>query len=92
MKPFSSVLTFSLLHGVRFVTGGWETGLDGDLYGETPRPTSEPLVHRDDLSIGSVLMETSLGHERNITKRGLLTLNARQVDGPPCCSEVVLIK
>ena len=83
MRSFSSVLTSSLLCGVGFVIGGWETGLDGDLYGETPRPTGEPLLYRDDLKIGFVLMETGLGHSRNITELGLLTLHARQVDDPP---------
>ena len=78
MSPLSSVLTFSLFHSVGFVTGHWETGLDGDLYGEIPRPTNQPLLYRD-INHGAVLMETSLGHERNGTTRRNLALGARQV-------------
>ena len=78
MRPFSSVLIFSLLHSIRFVTGHWETGLDGNLYGEIPRPTNQPLLYRD-INHGAVLMETSLGRERNGTTRRGLALGARQV-------------
>ena len=78
MRPPSSVLTFSLLHGVGFVTGHWETGLDGDLYGEIPRPTNQPLLYRG-LNHGAVLMETGLGYPRNGTTRRDLALGARQV-------------
>ena len=82
MGSFCSVLTLSLLHSVGFVTGHWEIGLDGGLYGETPRPTNEPLLYRDDFKHGAVLMETSLGYQRNGTTRRDLALGARQVHGP----------
>ena len=78
MRPFSSVLAFSLLHSVGVVIGHWETGLDGDLYGEISRPTNQPLLYRD-LNHGAVLMETGLGYLRNGTTRRDLALGARQV-------------
>lgn len=88
MRSFSSALTFFLVHSIRivFVTGHWETGLDGDLYGEAPRPTNEPLLYRG-FNHGAVLMETNLGHQRNVTARRNLVLGARQV----CCPHEVQI-
>ena len=84
MGLFYFTLTASLLHSVRFVSGRWETGLDGDLYGEIPRPTNEPLLYRDEFKHGAVLMDTRLGYERNVTSRRNLSLSARQVcDHPP---------
>jgi len=83
MRLFFSLLTFSLLHSVRFVSARWETGLDGDLYGEIPRPTSEPLLYRDEFKSGAILMETKLGHPRNGTTQRDLALGARQVYDPP---------
>ena len=76
MRLCCSVLTFFLLHSAKFVSARWETGLDGDLYGEIPRPTSEPLLYRD---LGVILMETRLGGQRNGTTRKDTSLGARQV-------------
>jgi len=82
MRLFCSVLTFSLFQNVGFVSGRWETGLDGDLYGEVPRPTTEPLLYRDEFKHGAVLMETRLGSPRNGTTRRDLALGSRQVCDP----------
>ena len=79
MSLFSSLLTFSLLHSVLLVSGRWGTGLEGDLYGEIPRPTPDPLLYRDDFKHGSILMETRPGRERNGTARRDLTLGPRAV-------------
>lgn len=79
MRLFSFVLTSSILRSVRFVSGRWETGLDGDLYGEIPRPTGEPLLYRDEFKRGAVLMETRVGYQRNVTSRRDLSLSSRQV-------------
>ena len=76
MRPFSSLLTFSLLHSVLLVSGRWETG---DLDGDIPRPTPDPLLYRDDFKHGAILMETRPGRERNGTARRDLTLGPRQV-------------
>jgi len=82
MRTPSLVFTFSLLYGVRFVSGRWESGIDGDLYGEIPEPTPE-LLYRDGSKHGAVLMETNLGSPRNRTTRRDLKLGARQVYDPP---------
>ena len=64
---------------------GWgaETGLDGDFYGEIPRPTPtptpEPLLYRDEFKHGFILMETRLGYPSNVTSRRDLALGSRQV-------------
>ena len=79
MRLCCSVLTIFLLHSARFVSARWETGLDGELYGEIPRPTSEPLLYRDEFRYGAILMETRLGSQRNGTTRRDATLGARQV-------------
>ena len=76
MRLCCSVLTVFLLHSARFVSARWETGLDGDLYGEIPRPTSEPLLYRDE---GAILMETRLGGQRNGAMRRDTSLGAPQV-------------
>jgi len=81
MRPPSLVFTFSLLYGVRFVSGRWQSGIDGDLYGEIPEPTPE-LLYRDESKHGAILMETSLGSPRNGTTRRDLKLGARQVCDP----------
>ena len=83
MRLQFSILTLFLLHSARFVSARWETGLDGDLYGEIPRPTSEPLLYRDEFRHGAILMETQLGHERNGTTRRDTGLGSRQVGDPP---------
>jgi hypothetical protein len=77
MRLFFPLLTFSLLHSLGLVSG---RRLDGD--GETPRPTPEPLLYRDEFKHGAILMETSLGSPRNGTSRRDLALGARQVCDP----------
>ena len=80
MRLSSSVLTFSLIHSVGLASCRWEAGLDGDLDGEIdgeiPKPTPDPLLYQGGFRHGAVLMETSFGHERNCTTRGL-NLGAR---------------
>ena len=86
MRLSSSVLTFSLAHGVGLVSSRWEAGLygdlDGEIGGEVPKPMPDLILHRDEFKHRAVLMETSLGHEHNWT-RGGLTLGARAVCRPP---------
>ena len=79
MRLLYSALAFSLLYSVGSVSASWETGLDGDLYGEIPRPTSEPLVYRDEFGRRAILMETRPGSQRNETSRRHLGLDERQV-------------
>ena len=93
MRLQFSILTFFLLHSARLVSARWETGLDGDLYGEIPRPTSEPLLYRDEVRHGAILMETQLGYERNGTTRRDTGLGSRQVGDPPGhrnCTDVAI--
>ena len=79
MRLSSSLFALSLLHSVRLASGREEIGLYGDLYGEIPRPTSEPLLSRDVFKHGAVLMETRLGYRRNGTSSRNFALGARQV-------------
>ena len=79
MRLLSFVLTFWLLHSVESVSARWETGLDGDLYGEIPRPTSEPLLYRDESKHLAIPMKTRPGSQRNETSRRHLGLDERQV-------------
>jgi hypothetical protein len=90
MRPFSSLLTFSLLHGVGLVSSRWEIGLDGDLNGEIPRPTSEPLLYQREFNHGSTLMETSLGYPRSGLSRSSFALGARQVGRTSWFTAIVL--
>ena len=78
----SFVLTFWLLYRVGSVSARWETGLDGDLNGEIPTPTSEPLLYREEFKHRAILMKTRLGHQRNVTSRRNLGLDERQVCDP----------
>jgi len=82
MRLLSFVLSFWLLRSVGSVSARWETGLDGDLYGEIPRPTLEPLLYRDEYKHQDILMETRLGYQRNRTSRRNLALGERQVCDP----------
>ena len=79
MKLFSSLLTFFFLHSEGLAFSREKIGLDGDLYGDIPRPTPEPLLSRDKFKHGAVLMETRFGYRRHETSRRNFALGARQV-------------
>ncbi len=79
MKLYPSLLTFSLLHSIGLASGRVEIRVDRELYGELPKPTPEPLLSRDELKRGAILMETRLGYPPNGTSRRNFALGARQV-------------
>ena len=79
MRLFSSLLTFSLLHGIGLASGREEVGLDRNLNEEISRPTPEPLLFRGEVKHGVVLMETKLGYQRGGISRRNFALGARQV-------------
>ena len=55
-------------------------------YEEVPEPT-EPLLYRDELTRGSILIETKLGHQRNGTRRRDTGLGERSVCDPTKAQE-----